>query len=133
MISLRDSLKLLLPTVLAGGALSGAVAIIVGGFGEVKPVGAAILIGLSGALFAAFFFARHGAGVGAVLVVTGARLAVTTGLTGFIAWKFSTLRTLGFFITVTVVYLASLYVETWLVLKEYRQEGADLSRIERKP
>jgi len=79
----------------------------------------ATAVALPGGVFALVFMFRHGTGPGAMVAITVVRVALTMGLAGFIAWKFSSLRTLSFFISVTVVYQAGLFVETRLALKNH--------------
>ncbi|MEW4489151.1 hypothetical protein AB1L42_13805 [Thalassoglobus sp. JC818] len=77
----------------------------------------ATLVAIPAGLFSLWILHRHGSGAGAILSMTLLRLGMTMALAGLAAWKFPSLKTLSFFLTVTVVYLAGLFVETWLAWK----------------
>ena len=88
---------------------------------RVQQVWWAVLTVLPVSLYVVFFLHRRGTAPAAILLATGLRFGLTLGLAGVVAWKFSSLRTLTFFLSITVVYLAGLYVETWLVWQDYRK------------
>ena len=101
------------------GVLSAGVCFSAAGRDGMQAALLATAVALPGGVFALVFLFRHGTGPGAMVAITIVRVALTMGLAGFIAWKFSSLRTLSFFISVTVVYLAGLFVETRLALRNH--------------
>lgn len=119
---LAKRIGLLLLVIAVSSALCSAVAFLAGSKGDVEAVWVATLVTSPAAIFVLVFLFRHGTGPGAIIAATSVRFAMTMGLAGYFAWKFSTLRTLSFFLAVTVVYLACLFVETWLVWKDYQRE-----------
>ena len=84
---------------------------------------AATLVAIPAGLFAAWILFRHGSSAGAILSMTMLRFGMTTALAGLVAWKIPSLKTLSFFLTVTVVYLAGLFVETWLAWKTLQESA----------
>lgn len=131
--SLPIRLLLLFAVFALAGVACGAVVVAAGLWVELGSVAAATLVGVPAALFVLYFCERYGTGPVAILAITGVRFSLTVALAGFVAWKFSSLRTLSFFLSVSVVYLASLYVETWLIWKDYQQLGSSPSCEEHKP
>ncbi|TWT58390.1 hypothetical protein KOR42_17640 [Thalassoglobus neptunius] len=81
----------------------------------------ATLVAMPAGLFALWILFRHGSGAGAILTLTLIRVGMTMTLAGLVAWKIPSLKTLSFFLTVTVVYLAGLFVETWLAWKTLQE------------
>lgn len=113
-----DALFLLLVMIIAG-LVCASVCFFAGGRDEMQAAFAGTAVAVPAGIFALVYMFRHGTGAGAIVAITMVRVAMTMGLAGFIAWKFSSLRTLSFFISVTVVYLAGLFVETCLALKNH--------------
>ncbi len=113
-----DAIFLLIVMIIAGTVCVG-VCFFAGGRDELQAAVAGTAVALPAGVFALVYMFRHGTGPGAMVAITFVRVALTMGLAGYIAWKFSSLRTLSFFLTVTVVYLAGLFVETRLALKNH--------------
>ncbi len=113
-----DAFFLLLVMIIVGLVCAG-VCFFAGSRDEMQAAFAATAVALPAGVFALVYMFRHGTGAGAMVAITIVRVALTMGLAGFIAWKFSSLRTLSFFLTVTVVYLAGLFVETRLALNNH--------------
>ncbi len=119
---LTKQIGLLLLVVVVSAALCSAVAFLTGSMADIEAVWTATLVTTPAAVFVLVFLFRYGTGPGVIIAATSLRFAMTIGLASYVVWKFSTLRTLSFFGSVTVVYLACLYVETWLVWKDYQRK-----------
>lgn len=119
---------LLLAAVLLTALVGSAVAALFGSLADVEAVWLATLVTSLPAVFVLVFLFRYGTGPEAIIAATAVRFGLTIGVASFAAWKFSTLRTLTFFLAVTVVYMACLFVETWLVLKEFKTDIHSASR-----
>lgn len=89
------------------------------GAGGVKETAAGACVAVPAMFFSLLFIMRHGTDLFVILGVTFMRVLMTLFLSGFVAWKFPSLRTPAFFITVTVVYLVGLFVETRLVYLDH--------------
>lgn len=88
-----------------------------------SPVIAGTLASIPGAVLSLLFQFRHGTGIVAILAATALRFGLTLGLAAYAAWSFPSLRSLTFFLTVSVVYLVSLFVETWLTYQDHFQDS----------
>lgn len=128
MRELARQIVLLVVAVLLVSIVSSGVAFLVGGASDVEAVWVASLVTVMPAVFVLIFLFRYGTGPGALIAATGVRFALTISAASYVAWKFSTLRTLSFFLAVTVVYMACLFVETWLVLKDFKNETRSTDR-----
>ena len=114
---------ILLIAICVSGAVCALIVSLWRGLEELNSVAAAVAVVLPVSLFILGFLFRYGSSAGAIVALTLLRVGLTTALAGFAAWKFPSLRTLTFFLSVTVVYLAGLYVETWLAWKDHQREG----------
>lgn len=79
---------------------------------------------LPGILLSSLGFLRWGITPAAIVVGMFLRVGTTLSLAGFVVWKFPELRSLDFFAGVTVVYLASLFIETTLAWKSHQRDVA---------
>ncbi len=111
--------------IIAVGGLCSLVTYKLGTLQETQAAIAGTAVAIPAAFFTLLILSRYGTGPGGMIAVTLARPGMTAGLASYVAWEFSNLRTLPFFLTITVVYLASLFVETWLVLKDFQRSGVN--------
>ena len=107
--------------ILVAGCVCSIVVACLGDTQELRSVVAAAGVVLIVSLFALGFLFRYGSGTVTILALTFLRVGLTMALASFVAWKFPSLRTLAFFLSVTVVYMAGLVVETWLVWKDQQR------------
>ncbi len=124
MRTLASRAVLLLLVMIAVGGVCGLFALTTGKASDLQAVVAATGAALPAAIFTLILLSRYGIGPGGIIAATFVRFGLTVGLASYVAWEFSSLRTLPFFITVTVVYLAGLFVETWLVWKDFQRSGS---------
>lgn len=120
---LTINLVLLCGTILLSGVVCGVIAVATSGFRELNSVVVAVGIALIVSVFALVSLHRHGPTPKVILAMTAIRIIGTSVIAGFAAWTFPSLRTLTFFLSVTVVYMAGLLVETWLVWKDQQRHG----------
>ena len=118
----------LVAAVFLSALLCGPIGLVIGGQKALKDVICGTGSAIPAVIFSVYFLFRFGTGTGSILVVTFVRVGLTTAVASYLAWRFSSLRTLGFFLAVTVVYLVTLFIETWLVWKEYQESGLPASK-----
>lgn len=85
-----------------------------------RPVAIATGISLVIAVAVTNFLLRYHAALNAVLVASLFRMMLTLGIAGILGYKDASFRTVPFVLTLAIIYIVNLTIETWLVVKSDR-------------
>lgn len=109
-----------LATLIAGAACCGVASATVGSVGMIASL-VAMLISLPVGVIVLRVFHVWGVSPGVIVAASLLRVGLSMGAAGLLAVGFENLRSSVFFLAVAVIYLANLFVETWLVDRERRR------------